>query len=132
METGIIIAVIAAASAFLSSLVTQWFQKSKNSAETQSAIASGAHMAVDAITDVLDQVKEQLREAHDQLAEARLEIKELRHENAELRKSVHMLNVQINELREMSIDFDRRQQGASTYDGPERRKSRLSTDSDPA
>lgn len=128
METGVIVAAIAAVSALLSSVVTQWFQKSKNSAEAQSHIANGANMAVDAISDVLEQVKAQLREAHDQLTEARLEIKELRYENAELRKSVNMLNVQINELREMSEEFDRRQAEAIAYNGPERRKSRLNTD----
>lgn len=84
-------AVIAAVSAAVAALITSAFAKPKQRADAHMSIATGASTAVDAITDVLEQVREELEEA-------RKEIQQLRNENAQLRESVALLNMRISDL----------------------------------
>lgn len=92
-------AVIAAASATLSGILTHVFSRPKQKADVHTAIATGASTAVDAITDVLEQVRLELMETRAELHEARDALTELREENAQLRDSVALLNIRITELQ---------------------------------
>lgn len=91
METGIVVALAAAASAILSSFITSTFQKPKTAADAHASIATGASTAVDMMTDVLEEVRTELRKAH-------LEIEKLRVENKELRRVVEHLTLKVSEL----------------------------------
>lgn len=86
-----ITAVVATLSASLAAIITALLSKPKQKADAHMSIATGASTAVDAITDVLEQVREELEEA-------RLEIQQLRTENAQLRESVALLNMRITDL----------------------------------
>lgn len=91
-DTGLITGIVAAVAALISSIITHLFGRPKQKADVHTSIASGASTAVDAITDVLLQVK-------DELEEARVEIGKLREENEQLRRSVALLNVRLTELQ---------------------------------
>lgn len=94
-DSGMVTAVVAAIAALVSSVVTHVLGRPKQRADAHAAIAEGASTAVDAITDVLLQVKVELEEA-------RIEIGKLRDENKALRQSVARLNIQITELQRLA------------------------------
>lgn len=92
MDSGLVVGVVAAVAAMVSSILTHLFGRPKQRADAHNSIAEGASTAVDAITDVLLQVKHELEEA-------RIEISKLRDENEQLRLSVALLNVRLTELQ---------------------------------
>lgn len=102
----VIIAVVAAVASFLTALTAHLFNRSKNRADVNSSIASGAGIAVDTISDVLEQVRQELEEARLALEEARKEIASLRKDNASLRQSVAMLNVRFKSFQRGEEDPD--------------------------
>lgn len=94
-DTGVITAIVAAIAAVISSIITHLFSRPKQKADVHTSIAEGASTAVDAITEVLLQVKAELHEA-------RIEIGKLRDENEQLRQSVALLNVRLSEIQRSS------------------------------
>ena len=93
-------ALIVAATSFVTAVVTLMVGRPRDRADIHATIASGAGLAVDTITDVLEQVRQELEEARIALNEARTQIEELRKDNAALRQSVALLNVRINKFHE--------------------------------
>ena len=91
-EPGLIAAVAATIGAAVTAFVGSFFSKNKMKADAHASIATGASTAVDAITEVLEQVRVEL-------SMARLEIQQLRTENEQLRESVALLNLRISEMR---------------------------------
>ena len=98
-DSGVTTGLIAAAAALISGITTHLFSRPKQRADVHHAIATGASTAVDAITDVLEQVRRELAETRDELQEAREALSELREENAQLRESVALLNIRLSELQ---------------------------------
>ena len=94
-DSGMVVGVVAALAAMVSSILTHLFGRPKQRADAHNSIAEGASTAVDAITDVLLQVKQELEEA-------RIEISKLRDENEQLRLSVALLNVRLTELQKLA------------------------------
>lgn len=91
-EPGLIAAIAATLGAAITAFVGSVFSKNKMKADAHASIATGASTAVDAITEVLEQVRVEL-------TLARREIQELRTENEQLRESVALLNLRISEMR---------------------------------
>jgi cell shape-determining protein MreC len=86
-----ITAVVAALASLVAAAMTHSFARTKNKADVHASIASGAGLAVDTITDVLEQVRQELEDA-------RIQIEALRSENGELRRSIALLNMRISDL----------------------------------
>jgi hypothetical protein len=95
-------AIFVAAASFVTAVITLMFGRPKDRADIHATIASGAGLAVDTISDVLEQVRQELEEARIALNEARLQIEELRKDNASLRQSVALLNVRLNKINKDS------------------------------
>jgi TolA-binding protein len=87
-----ITAIVAAMASLVTAVLTLAFGRPKDRADIHATIASGAGMAVDTITDVLEQVRQELEEA-------RKEIEALRKDNAQLRQSLTLLNMRLNDLQ---------------------------------
>lgn len=102
MDTGVIVALVAAAAAIVSSVLTQIFLRGTRRADIHTTIAAGAGVAVDTIKDVLEEVRAELEEARQEVESTRKEIKELRAENEELRNSIALLNLRISELHHLN------------------------------
>ena len=91
-------AAIAAAASLVAAFMTHLFGRSKNRADIHATIATGAGLAVDTMSDVLEQVRQELEETRRELMAARAEIEELRKDNAQLRQSVAVLGVKVSEV----------------------------------
>ena len=84
-------ALVAALASLIAATMTHIFGRQKDRADIHATIATGAGLAVDTITDVLNEVRQELEQA-------RMEIEELRRDNLQLRHSLALLNVRISDL----------------------------------
>lgn len=98
MATPIIVALIAGP---LGAFVTFLFTRDSRRAESQLAITTGASHAVEAITNVLDQLREELDQTKDELVKTTLALTEMRKQNERLIKENKDLVVRLEELKGM-------------------------------
>ena len=98
VATPIVVALIAGP---LGAIVTYIFNKNKNQAESQLAITTGASHAVEAITNVLDQLREELDQTKDELIRTTEALTEMRKQNERLIKENKDLVKRLEELKAM-------------------------------
>ena len=98
VATPIIVALIAGP---LGAVVTFFFTKDSRRAESQLAITTGASHAVEAITNVLDQLREELDQTKDELVRTTEALTEMRKQNERLIKENKELVQRLEELKNM-------------------------------
>lgn len=94
VDTSIVIAVIGFLAAPIAAITTYVTTRPKQKSDVHTNVVNSAGAAVEAIADVLGEVRQELEEA-------RVEIEALRHENETLRSMVTDLRREIKELHDL-------------------------------
>jgi cell shape-determining protein MreC len=102
IDTSLLVAAVGLLAAPVAALTTYFTTRPKQRSDVHSNVVNSAGAAVDAIADVLVEVRKELEEA-------RLEIEALRRENRDLHSIVKELREEIQDLRELRsmVDPDR-------------------------
>ena len=85
----------------IAATVAYFINRRKNKIESDTAIATGANIAVEAITSVLENIKQELDETKKELEEAVLALSEMRQQNERLIVENQRLTEQVAELKLM-------------------------------
>ncbi len=85
----------------IAATVAYFINRRKNKIESDTAIATGANIAVEAITSVLENIKQELDETKKELEQAVLALSDMRKQNERLIAENQRLTEQIAELKLM-------------------------------
>lgn len=85
----------------IAAAATYFLNRKKNNVEADTAIATGASIAVETITAVLESLKEELDETRRELAEACSQLENMRKQNELLLRENKELLMKVSELKAM-------------------------------
>ncbi len=85
----------------IAATVAYFINRRKNKIESDTAIATGANIAVEAITSVLENIKQELDETKKELEQAVIALSDMRQQNERLIAENQRLTEQIAELKLM-------------------------------
>lgn len=89
----------------IAATVAYFINRSKNKIDSNTAIATGANIAVEAITNVLENLKKELDETRAELEEAVKSLEQMRSQNEMLLLENRQLMSQVAELKTMLEDL---------------------------
>jgi cell shape-determining protein MreC len=99
VDTSLLVAAVGLLAAPIAALATYFTTRPKQKSDVHSNVVNSAGAAVDAIADVLTEVRKELEEA-------RLEIEALRNENRDLHLIVKELRMEIQQLRVLTKEVE--------------------------
>lgn len=91
----------------IAAAVTYFLNRKRTNIESHSAIATGASIAVETITTVLENLKEELDETREELAKACEQLESMRKQNELLLRENRELLMKVSELKAMVEELKR-------------------------